>query len=295
LVIFILTESRTLGGLLGLATGDALGAPLESLPPPPVPVRDMTGGGPHHRKVGGITDDTLQALAIARSLVERNGFDAADILHRLSDTYQKNPEFYGPTSSAVFEGILQGLPPDQVVRGVHEARGSRSNGSVMRGPPLGLYYRDLVQVREVSLACSRLTHYDPVAGECSAVVNMMISRMSRGIDREHALRDALRTCGNGEVREMLSHYWEHPVDSSLDALLATHAALSLFLEAGSFEEALITAVNQGGDADTVGALTGALGGSFWGVEAIPIRWMDPLQGAEEIRQIALALWRVAEH
>jgi ADP-ribosyl-[dinitrogen reductase] hydrolase len=295
LVIFILTESRTMGGLMGLATGDALGAPIESLPPPPVPVRDMTGGGPYHRKVGGITDDTLQALAVARSLIDRRGFDPADLIPRLVNVYRRNPDFFGPTSSAVFEGILQGMSPDQAARRVHEVSGSRSNGSVMRGPPLGLYFRDPVQVREVSLACSRLTHCNPVAGECSAVVNIMVSRMSRGAPREHALRDALLLCENAEVRDTLSRYWEYPVDPSLDALLSTHAAVSLFLAADSLEESLITAVNQGGDADTVGALTGALAGAYWGYTSIPIRWVERLQDAEEIRQVAYELWRMAEH
>jgi ADP-ribosyl-[dinitrogen reductase] hydrolase len=295
LVIFILTESRTLGGLLGLATGDALGAPVEGLTPPPVPVRDMTGGGPHHRKAGGLTDDTLQALAVARSLIERHGFDPADLVSRLVDVYRRNPEFFGPTSTGVFEGVLRGIPFDQAARQVHEAGGSRSNGSVMRGPPLGLYYRNPAQVREVSLACSRLTHYDTVAGECSAVVNVMISRLSRGATRERALRDALLECGNEEVRGMLSRYWEYRINPSLDALLATHAAISLFLTAGSFEEALITAVNQGGDADTVGAVTGALAGAYWGVDSIPLRWVYRLQDVESILQVAYLLWRAAEH
>jgi ADP-ribosylglycohydrolase len=165
----------------------------------------------------------------------------------------------------------------------------------MRGPPLGLFFRDTVQVREASLACSYLTHRDPVAGECSAVVNIMVSRMSRGAQREHALRDALQGCKDDGVRDMLSRYWEYPVDPSLDALLATHAAVSLFLTTDSFESALIAAVNQGGDADTVGALTGALAGAFFGRESIPVRWVERLPIAERIQQIALQLWKVAEH
>jgi ADP-ribosyl-[dinitrogen reductase] hydrolase len=294
-VIFILTESRTLGGLVGLATGDALGAPVESFPRPPVPVRDMTGGGPHHRKLGGITDDTLQALAVARSLIKRRMFDPADMMSRLVEAYGQNPGSFGPTSTAVFEQVLRGVPAEQAAQRVHEAAGSRSNGSVMRGPPLGLYFRDPVYVREASLACSRLTHLDPVAGECSAMVNVMVSRMGRGAPREDALRDAILVCENEEVRRVLSRYWVHPVNPALDALLITHAAVSLFFAARSFEEALILAVNQGGDADTVGALTGALGGTYWGIESIPVRWMDRLERVEEIQEVAERLWRVAEH
>lgn len=294
-MIFILTESRTLGGLLGLATGDALGAPIEGLPPPLIPVRDMMDGGPYYRKAGGITDDSLQALAVACSLIECRMFDPSDLVPRLVKAYQENPSFFGPTSAAVFELIIQGIPPYQAAQQVNKAAGSRSNGSVMRGSPLGLYFREPPYIREVSLSCSQLTHLDPVAGECSAVVNVMVSRLSRGASREDALYEALFVCGNEEVQRMLSRYWEYPIDPTLDSLFATHAAISLFLGARSFEEALINAVNQGGDADTVGALTGTLSGAYWGSESIPDRWMNKLEKVEEIRQIAYNLWIAAEH
>jgi ADP-ribosyl-[dinitrogen reductase] hydrolase len=255
----------------------------------------MIGGGPYHRKAGGVTDDTLQAVAVACSLIERHRFDPEDLMSRLIEVYHQNPDFFGPTSSAVFEEILGGTPLEQAARRVHEAGGSRSNGSVMRGPPLGLYFRESTQVRVVSLACSRLTHYDVVTGECSAAINVMVSRMSRGASPQRALQEALQICENSEVRGMLSRYWDYPVEPSLDALLTTHAAVSLFLGADSFEQALITAVNQGGDADTVGALTGALAGAYWGVDSIPIRWLDRLQNADEIHQVAYRLWISAQH
>ena len=44
----------------------------------------------------------------------------------------------------------------------------------------------------------------------------------------------------------------------------------------SFEEALITAVNLGGDTDTIGAMVGAMVGARQGVGAIPVRWLDGL-------------------
>jgi ADP-ribosyl-[dinitrogen reductase] hydrolase len=294
LVIFILTEARVVGGLVGIAIGDALGAPFESLPPLARPVREMTGGGPHGRKKGGITDDTLQALAVARSLVSSHGFDPADLIPRLLRGYLEHPAFYGPTSREVFEKILHGVPSEHAAHLVHQNQGSRSNGSVMRGPPLGMYFREPRTVRDVSLACSRLTHLDVVAGECSVVMNVMVSRLCRGASRQNALHTALSFCADVEVVGMLSRYWQFDPDPSLDPLLSIHAALSFFLTARSFENALIEAVQRGGDADTVGALCGALCGAHWGVEKIPPRWMADLECAEQIKEVAYQLWRVAE-
>ena len=57
---------RAAGVLLGMACGDALGAPFEFGPPlgPDVPVA-MTGGGAFGWEPGEWTDDTSMAIAIA--------------------------------------------------------------------------------------------------------------------------------------------------------------------------------------------------------------------------------------
>lgn len=184
-MIFILQEERVVGMLLGLAVGDAMGAPLEGHPPPSVKVTGMPAGGMY-------TDDTLQALALARSLVVSRGFSPEDCMTRLLEGYLQYPGFYGPTSSAVFRLVLGGVPPLDAAGQVYRTTGgSRSNGSVMRGPPLGIFFSSPL-LEEVSLACSRLTHCDPVAGACSAFVNRMVSDLARGSPREDAFRACLR-------------------------------------------------------------------------------------------------------
>ncbi|MDB5079366.1 MAG: hypothetical protein JWP00_1290 [Chloroflexi bacterium] len=61
----------------------------------------------------------------------------------------------------------------------------------------------------------------------------------------------------------------------------------------SFEEAVLVAVNAGGDTDTIGAMTGALAGAYHGLEGIPARWREGLSGYSEIVEAARALYRVA--
>lgn len=60
----------------------------------------------------------------------------------------------------------------------------------------------------------------------------------------------------------------------------------------SFEEALLVAVNAGGDTDTIGAMTGALAGAYHGLAAIPARWREGLSGYSAIVETAHALYRV---
>ena len=94
-------QARAEGVLLGLAVGDAFGAPLEGCPPPAVPAREMPASC-------ACTDDTLQALAVARSLVVCRGFSPEDCMARLLEGFRTCPRFYGPTSTAVFTLVLSG-------------------------------------------------------------------------------------------------------------------------------------------------------------------------------------------
>jgi ADP-ribosyl-[dinitrogen reductase] hydrolase len=63
----------------------------------------------------------------------------------------------------------------------------------------------------------------------------------------------------------------------------------------SFEDAVVAAVNLGGDADTQGAVAGAVAGAHWGYKAIPDHWLQPLQGRDELLKLADRLRELAEH
>ena len=286
-------KMRAVGAFIGLAIGDALGAPLEGLPPAPIPVMEMQSGGIHDVAAGQYTDDTLQASALAQTLLECGGFDPEDFSRRLVLVYRAHPEFFGPTSRAVLDLIENGVAPTIAAGMVHETRGgSRSNGSVMRGIPVGIFYPP-GEVREASLAASRVTHFDPAAGEASAFVNRLVSGMCRGEEAPVAFGRALAACENPELRGLLEDYRAHPPEPSLDAVLCTHCAVRLFMDAPSFREAVVAAVNLGGDADTVGAIVGGLAGARYRYGAIPPSWLAALQDREELVDLARRLVRVS--
>jgi ADP-ribosyl-[dinitrogen reductase] hydrolase len=293
-VIFISGKLRASGSLVALAIGDAMGAPLEGSAQPSAWVTEMLPGGLHFRKRGQITDDTLQAMAVAESLVSRGEFDQNDLILRLISGYEKRPEWYGPTSSAFFELVKSGTLPHRAAWIVHKRQhGSRSNGSVMRGFPLGIFYPSPA-VYEVSLACSQISHFDPVAAHCSAWLNVMVSDMCRGVSRSKAYRHARSLCTHDEVHAVLGNYENYPLDPSLDAVLCSHAALVSFMHARTLEGAILSAINLGGDADTVGACCGALAGAYWGFDAVPERWRNELEDCDYILHLAELLWYCAE-
>jgi ADP-ribosyl-[dinitrogen reductase] hydrolase len=293
-VIFILYYVRACATLIGLAIGDAFGAPLEGSPAPRVRITEMLPGGRHPRTKGAITDDTLQALAVAASLVACRRFDPDDMMARLVAAYRTSPQWFGPTSSTVFDLVIDGVPATEAAAVAYGKLGaSRSNGSVMRGFPIGVFCPPQ-RVAEISIACSCLTHHDSVAAHCSVWLNLMTSLMCRGSTREEAYRAACARCRNEEVLTMLGNYKKYAPEPSLDALLCSHAALFCFMDAETFEDALVSAVNLGGDADTVGACCGALAGANWGMGAIPQRWVRDLVDYPRISSVAYELARVGE-
>jgi ADP-ribosyl-[dinitrogen reductase] hydrolase len=294
LVTFISGSVSAVGALTGLAIGDAMGAPFEGYPPPLRPVTEMNGNGPRILNAGQYTDDTLQAIAVAESLIQCRGFCPDNLMERLISGYKRFPEFYGPTSRSVFDLVQSGVPPDRAAAIVHMKRGgSRSNGSVMRGAPVGIFFSGPA-LREVSIRCSQLTHYDSAAAECSAWVNQMVSDMCRGFSRSGAFSRALHRCNDDEVVRVLGAYHRFDPEPGLDALLATHAAITVFMDSRSFEETVIHVISLGGDTDTTGAVAGALAGAWSGIDSIPRRWLVNLEDWGMIATLGARLWTVSQ-
>jgi ADP-ribosyl-[dinitrogen reductase] hydrolase len=49
-----------------------------------------------------------------------------------------------------------------------------------------------------------------------------------------------------------------------------------FYNTNSFKDAILKAVNLGGDADTIGAITGEIAGAYYGFKSIPKELVDDL-------------------
>ncbi|MHA1731657.1 MAG: ADP-ribosylglycohydrolase family protein [Promethearchaeota archaeon] len=80
-------------------------------------------------------------------------------------------------------------------------------------------------------------------------------------------------------------------------LASVPACVYLALDGESFEDAVVRAVNLGKDADTVGAIVGALAGARFGLGSIPARWLDDLvnRGGLESRVEAVVRGRRGEN
>ncbi len=287
------------GCLLGLAVGDALGGPLEFLEARAIEkkqgrVTEMIGGGWLHLKPGQFTDDTQMALLLAQSLLERDAFDANDVAARFVDWLRSNPPDVGNHTRAVLGKIApDGSNWKSASTNVQRVQSqSAGNGSLMRCAPVALWDFDDVSARlEHSRVQSEITHaHQECQWSCALLNSFVFHLMSVGV-RDVALDRALSECRDapGHIRkrvQLAPGKMKNELKPSGYVLDTLDCAIWAFMNSQNFEDALVSVVNLGGDADTTGAVCGAIAGAFYGERDIPARWLEVLESRETIAELA---------
>ena len=266
-------RSRARAAFLGLALGDALGATVEFMTAAEIRAahgvhREIVGGGWLRLKRGRVTDDTEMSLCLARVLAAGEGWDGRAVAAAFAAWMRAGPVDVGSTVRKgirrfMLEGTLEGPPAD----------GDGGNGAAMRIVPVALATladRDLLE--SWAIAQARLTHHHPLSDAATVHLGELLhlAVLGRGKPRLRRATDAL--LGRCPVfsfepyRGLASGY---VVDTLQTVLHAFHATRG-------FEECVVDAVNRGGDADTTGALAGALAGAYYGEEELPRRWLRAL-------------------
>lgn len=297
-------EDKFKGCLIGLAAGDALGGPVEEIPKHPSPVQrpiyEMIGGGYLNLLPGQITDDTEMALCIARSIAEKKYFDPEDIAKRFVHWFDDNMIGAGSTTRAAIKRLKEGFPWYEAG---YNQKGITltGNGSVMRCAPVGMYdYKNITDLIKHSKEQSIITHPHQDCIDSSIFINSIIAYC---LENKNG-RDSYSSYNDGGLKydaydEALTKMIKI---GSNDLLLAQYGAIGSVLEPDkylkqklsgtvydtvdsavycllstwTFEECILKAVNLGGDADTRGAMAGAMAGACYGETAIPEQWKEKL-------------------
>jgi poly(ADP-ribose) glycohydrolase ARH3 len=303
-------EDRVIGCLLGVACGDILGAAVEGSAAYEIierygELRDFQDAG---RGFGCYTDDTQMTLALAESLVECRGIDAA----RVSAKYA---EFYEPWRGygGAARRVLRLLADGGDYRGTGRLQfpeGSFGNGGAMRIAPAGLAYRHasneiLQEVVEDAIVCTHV-HPEAIDGALVQAKAVAIAATTEPASFEPAamLRALSSLCRTDTLRAKLAALDDGLRHNDDDAFViarvgngilasqAVPAALWALLRYWRTpEECVIRAVSFGGDTDTIGAMAGALVGALHGASWIPARWYDNIENGVHGRDEIVALAR----
>jgi ADP-ribosyl-[dinitrogen reductase] hydrolase len=282
--------SRVLGGLLGVACGDALGGTLEFLSEAEGRIRygylkDIIGGGCWDLEPGEVTDDTMMTICVAEGILDDPKNPIDHIGERFIEWYHSKPKDMGNIINLALSAYIESGSwkiASLSAHGFNEGI-SAGNGSLMRCIPVALYYRDHQIMELVTEQQSKLTHYDSKATRACLLYNKLVSGYLEGESKISFIKEMLeyypeykKVLGMGKCNLKSSGY---VVDSLMSALWC-------FINTDTFEEAVCEAVNLCGDADTVGAITGGLAGAYYGAEAIPSRWSDKILVKDKLIELA---------
>ena len=305
-----LTESRFCGVMLGVAVGDALGARFEGVGSvdPDELAKFASDPGPLR-----YTDDTHMTLGLARSLVERQGFDAPYTAELFARNFEQEPwRGYGSGPPRVFGLMRQGVPWDQAARSLFDGTGSYGNGGAMRVAPVALFaFRDLDRVARLAQQSAVLTHthecgVDGAVLQACAVALLLEAEPGRPLYAPALLQQLARHVQTKLFREILESMESLPaglpppeaalrLGNGIEAFRSVPTALYAFLRhPDSFAGAVLYAIRVGGDTDTIASMTGALAGAYLGEEVIPAGWRERVEDAAELRRLARALFLLCE-
>lgn len=269
-----------------MALGDALGATVEFMTAGEIRAahgvhRELTGGGWLRLKPGQVTDDTEMSLAMARAVAAAGGWSTEAVADAFAAWLRGRPADVGSTCRAgirrwMLEGTLEGRP------GAWDA----GNGAAMRMLPVALLtLGDDAALQRLAVAQGHLTHHHPLSDAACLLVGRLVHGACLGRSMgwlrgcaEAAAGEEPRL-GFAPYRGLATGYVADTMQTVLHHLFATDG----------FEACLTAVVNQGGDADTTGAIAGAIAGAWYGPAALPARWLRRLD-----RGLVAELGRLAD-
>ena len=278
-------RERAQAAFLGLAVGDALGATVEFMTRSEIQAahgvhREVVGGGWLRLPAGKVTDDTEMSLVIARSIAARGEFAARPAAEGLAAWLRKHPVDVGNTCRRGIQRFM--------VEGTLEAPyspGSAGNGAAMRMVPIALAtLGDEALLERRAVEQGHLTHTHPLSDAACLLVGQLLHLAVLGQSLgqlRSAAEEATVRCAKLRFEPYRGLATGYVVDTM-------QTVLHCFFKTESFEACLVETVNQGGDADTTGAIAGALAGAYYGLEAIPRRWTRRLERAVMAEIAALA-------
>lgn len=255
-----MNKDNAIGMFIGLYIGDALGAPLEfNEPNTGTPLREMVGGGVHDTRIGEYTDDGAMSNCIADAYLSYKRFAPGAIAQNFRQW--KNTGAFG-TRSRCFDigntvSDALGASTNKRPYGGSASYMTDGNGSLMRMAPHILFnHNDRTMAIADSVAGGILTHG---TGKCVQYTATFAAELYDGArSGDPVLMKAGKDVSDGSVMGCYASAWE--------SIEHTY----------TFEDAVVHAINKGGDADTVGAVTGMIAGRLYGYTSIPLRWLNVL-------------------
>ena len=271
--------NRATGALLGMFVGDAIGIQAEGKEE-----KDLREAFPQgieelyslERKWGGsgeLTDCSVLGILLAQSIIALEDYDADHV----NATYRKwlklEPLLVRPSLQEIFEGN----PLNKV----------ENTYALMRVAPIGVAGTNKTEKEIAAMAEAEciMTNLEQICIDTNKALAWAIAEAIRGEDHSFRLANYLvTTCKKFGISDVVLQAIQRAMDGKKEptgkqetALYSLELALYALLHTNSFEEGMRVVVMKGGSANAHASVYGALAGSFYGDEGIPIRWKEEIQ------------------
>lgn len=304
-------KNKFYGTLFGQAIGDALGLGTEFMTK--TEAKEIYPDGlkeysqiirDYHRskfRQGMWSDDTDMMLCIANAIIEDKGINLHTIARNFKNwLYAPDTRGVGQTTYKVLAIADYVENPQQVAELIWRMSRTKNaaNGAIMRTAVIGLFKDNVARTTE---DVCKLTHFDPrCIGSCVIISEIISHLVWKNEKLSYAQILAIGNQYDKSIAEYIDKAYYNGIESlELDepssigyTLKALGAALWCFFNARDFEEGLLSAVNEAGDADTNAAVACAVLGAKFGYEAIPKRYVDGLMKREYLSKVINALMAV---
>lgn len=286
---------KAIDGVLGLAIGDAMGVPIEFTDRDTLlnkPVTKMLGYGNYNVPKGTWSDDTALTLATIDSLYQKKDIDYNDMMKKFCDwinkaMYTGTKEIFDIGTTTKFALMKYYNDHIEPLKCGSTDVNENGNGSLMRMFPIAYYcYKNGFsdqKIEYLSITTSSLTHAHPISTlGCYIYIKYIIHLlegndkitsyiMLRHIDYQMFTKDTIKKY-HRILEDDITNLSIDKIRSSGYIVDTLEASLWSIMNTNSYEEAVIVAINLGGDTDTIGAITGSIAGLIYGKDTIPERW-----------------------
>lgn len=305
--------------LLGQAIGDALGMPFEKLGDEVH--EDLARwdglfwpGTFHDLPPGHYTDDTEMAECLALSITQCASYNARDAAGKYLYWIRDTPHGAGDTTKKALRRFGEHADTRTCGVGFDDPK-KVGSGPAMRAAPIGAYFRNRYQIWKVCEEDAQITHVHREAVASSYAVALAVRLAIEGFPPVDLLDEVIEhiaeatyekdepiTLVQEHLRTVLLSLQERVAVSPLlvgpnigrrgNASQITATALHCALFYDNFRDGVVAAVKLGGDADTRGAIAGAILGARFGLEGIPEEYVRGVKDAAKFGELDRKLVRV---
>lgn len=198
------------------------------------------------------TDDTIMTIVVADWILNDKKLTKKGLVARMQQWGRKYPNPMGAYGGMFSQWLFSNNP---------KPYNSQGNGAAMRVAAVGFAFSSLEETLKVAQKSAEVTHNHPEGIKGAQATAAAIFMARTGSTKE-------------EIRRYISENFGYDMNRTCDDIRPTYSfdgscqgtvpeSIIAFLDSKDYEDAIRLCISLGGDADTMGAITGAIAGAYY--------------------------------